>query len=194
MTGLSPPRAMNAEGGSEEPTSSQGGAERIVVMARVRPLLSRESEFEELLEVKSKDILVAQGARAVSRYRFDDVFDKRATQSDVFRRAAPFVDASLRGFNSTVFAYGQTVRPTPPAPRNRAFAGPATRDGAERAPFAAAPGHWQDPHHVGHRHVGARRPRRVPHRGRPRCGSHRAKVGPSAPAGGGDAQRVAARP
>lgn len=42
-------------------------------------------------------------------FRFDGIYGEDATQEDVFDGVArDAVDAALAGFNSTVFAYGQT--------------------------------------------------------------------------------------
>ena len=52
---------------------------------------------------------VTNNAGAAHAFRFSGIFDGGASQEDVFDAVArDAVDASLAGFNSTVFAYGQT--------------------------------------------------------------------------------------
>lgn len=99
---------------ASEGDSTAGGAERIVVMARVRPPLPREESFREVVGVEGNDILVAHGEGHTSRSRFDHVFDRHASQEDVFARTRPFIESCLEGYHTTLFAYGQTVRAEPP--------------------------------------------------------------------------------
>ena len=50
-------------------------------------------------------------AQAGHDFAFDRVFPPDSTQADVFTFAAkPLVDEIMRGYNCTVFVYGQTVR------------------------------------------------------------------------------------
>lgn len=46
----------------------------------------------------------------MKQYRFDQVFDESADQSEVFRRARIdyLVSQVVQGFHATVFVYGQT--------------------------------------------------------------------------------------
>ena len=49
------------------------------------------------------------GSFGQNKFTFDAVFDLKATQRDVYDRAArPIIDSVLEGFNGTIFAYGQT--------------------------------------------------------------------------------------
>ena len=49
-----------------------------------------------------------RGGPANTRYKFDRTFGKQSTQEDIYADTKTFIDASLQGFNSTLFAYGQT--------------------------------------------------------------------------------------
>jgi hypothetical protein len=53
----------------------------------------------------------AAGARkATKTYTFDQIFDAKATQQDVYDAAVqPLVEEVMEGFNCTVFAYGQVL-------------------------------------------------------------------------------------
>lgn len=52
---------------------------------------------------------VSASAGSINSYKFSGVFDGSSTQEDVFDVVAKeAVDAAVAGFNSTVFAYGQT--------------------------------------------------------------------------------------
>ena len=43
------------------------------------------------------------------RYQFDHVFDKEAKNQDVYEKiASDVIDSAIDGYNSTIFAYGQT--------------------------------------------------------------------------------------
>ena len=43
------------------------------------------------------------------RYQFDHVFDKEAKNQDVYGKIAfKVIDSAIDGYNSTIFAYGQT--------------------------------------------------------------------------------------
>ena len=44
----------------------------------------------------------------VTRHKFDKVFGPRSDQREVFETTKPLIDAALEGYNSTIFAYGQT--------------------------------------------------------------------------------------
>lgn len=41
-------------------------------------------------------------------FTYDHVFDSTSTQSDIYEYVYPLVNASIQGYNSTVFAYGVT--------------------------------------------------------------------------------------
>eukprot|EP00947_MAST-08B_sp_MAST-8B-sp1_P003805 g3805.t1 len=91
--------------------------ETISVIARVRPLLDREasSTRQEVVRVAAGgDVTVdfqTPGTRTSAgdrKFRFDRSLGPASSQDDVYKQTKVFTDAALAGFNSTVFAYGQT--------------------------------------------------------------------------------------
>ena len=51
-----------------------------------------------------------QGAEKKNVFRFNHVFDEQSSQQDVYDVAAkPILEQVLRGYNGTIFAYGQTA-------------------------------------------------------------------------------------
>ncbi len=95
--------------------------EGIKVLVRVRPLVVNNDEYDEYDELYhgnggkivarvsqcKKEISVDTTSRQVS-CRYDRVFDSNATQAEVYNSVKSSVDATLKGINSTIFAYGQT--------------------------------------------------------------------------------------
>ena len=83
-----------------------------------RPLNKREKEknYQEILKCSAvrKEVTVCQSAKGqgvdkTKTYTFDGVFGLDSTQREVYAQAvAPIVDEVLKGFNCTIFAYGQT--------------------------------------------------------------------------------------
>ena len=41
--------------------------------------------------------------------KFDKIYDEHATQADVYESVKDLAESVVRGYNATVFAYGQTV-------------------------------------------------------------------------------------
>ena len=93
----------------------------VKVVCRFRPLNERQkalgnSIVHELLDDKTvaikdtKDKVDKKGGEAESlKFSFDKVFDANCTQEDVYSyAAAPVIDSVIKGFNGTIFAYGQT--------------------------------------------------------------------------------------
>jgi len=54
------------------------------------------------------DLAETASAMGVKSFRFDAVFDGSASQSDVFSETIPLLQSALRGYNCTIFTYGQT--------------------------------------------------------------------------------------
>ena len=53
---------------------------------------------------------VQANADKKNTFRFNHVFDENSTQQDVYDVAAkPILDQVLKGYNGTIFAYGQTA-------------------------------------------------------------------------------------
>ena len=64
-------------------------------------------EFEEAL--KQKELIDNPSHFLPHPYTFDHIFDMDSTQDDVYQIAAvPAVESLMSGYNSTIFAYGQT--------------------------------------------------------------------------------------
>ena len=64
-------------------------------------------EFDEAL--KQKELMENPSLFVPHPYTFDHIFDMESTQEDVYKIAAvPAVESLMSGYNSTIFAYGQT--------------------------------------------------------------------------------------
>lgn len=117
---------VHTGGGTLASTSKVG---RLKVGIRCRPAFQDEVDFAQgnfmsIIETKS-EVAETQQLGQVSlvlmsgkqrEFLFDYVFDSNSTQDDVYDRIArPVVTDVLKGFNGTIFAYGQTgtgkVRP-----------------------------------------------------------------------------------
>lgn len=92
-------------------------AETIKVVARVRPLIEREvnAGVTKAITVSgSQFVRVAQRGKFNSNpkqircHQFDRVFSDTSSQAEVYASTRPFIKAALEGYNSTIFAYGQT--------------------------------------------------------------------------------------
>jgi kinesin family protein 11 len=94
------------------PTSSSS----VQVVVRLRPLNEKEKKHGTLPVVsaktadKSVTVIKGQGSRqARSSYKFDNVFTAFSSQEEVFEATLkPVIRDVMMGFESTVFAYGQT--------------------------------------------------------------------------------------
>ena len=97
------------------PTSPAATAS-VQVVVRVRPLNDREKKHGTLPVVsastsdKTVTVIKGTGSRQIkSSYKFDNVFTSFSTQEDVFEATLqPIIRDVLMGYESTVFAYGQT--------------------------------------------------------------------------------------
>mmetsp|Transcript_2749 Transcript_2749/g.6352 ORF Transcript_2749/g.6352 Transcript_2749/m.6352 type:complete len:776 (+) Transcript_2749:68-2395(+) len=102
---------------------NQASPDAIIVCLRFRPLNSREKKesggrtvavnFTRDDKGKISSVHMAEEAKLITRcgerFLFDQIFDQESSQDEVFEAtAAPMVDDIFRGFNCTVFAYGQT--------------------------------------------------------------------------------------
>jgi len=94
-------------------------SECVKVAVRVRPLSQKETDANQksIIEVENdctpNQLYVTHcdsaGRATMKTYAFDHVFHPQNTQSEVYRQcAAPIVESVLRGYNGTLFAYGQT--------------------------------------------------------------------------------------
>lgn len=100
------------------PTALPTGHDTIKVLCRIRPS-KRPSPFLYSPDPTQGQLNVSvphdaprditNNAGASHAYKFSGILDRACTQEEVFDAVAKdAVDASLAGFNSTVFAYGQT--------------------------------------------------------------------------------------
>ncbi|KAI7690377.1 hypothetical protein SSS_10863 [Sarcoptes scabiei] len=80
--------------------------QNIQVFVRCRPLKSLEKKGP--IEIIS-DKRAIRAIQHNKTYAFDNVFDSKANQLDVYRSVVePLVEQVIEGYNCTVFAYGQT--------------------------------------------------------------------------------------
>ena len=82
----------------------------VKVAVRVRPLVEREklSNYRSCvrLVLAANQLIIGKD----KTYSFDYVFPPRTTQTELYDACiSPLVTGFLEGYNSTVFAYGQTV-------------------------------------------------------------------------------------
>eukprot|EP01006_Ploeotia_vitrea_P030596 TRINITY_DN62974_c0_g1_i1.p1 TRINITY_DN62974_c0_g1~~TRINITY_DN62974_c0_g1_i1.p1 ORF type:complete len:1046 (+),score=189.78 TRINITY_DN62974_c0_g1_i1:69-3206(+) len=79
--------------------------ENIRVCVRARPLAAREQAGVEIDTIDGSVIIPSQG----KTFSYDSCFDEKFEQEDIFNKElCPLVEYVLEGFNSTVFAYGQS--------------------------------------------------------------------------------------
>ena len=96
-------------------SSSEGGS-AIQVVVRLRPINDAEKKHGTLPVVTGKTqersvtVIKGKGRKQLkSCYTFDNVFTAFSTQEEVFEATVkPVIMEVMRGFESTVFAYGQT--------------------------------------------------------------------------------------
>ena len=101
---------------SSSSTHSSMGNASVQVVVRVRPMNKKEKEHATLPVVtastqeKTVTVIKGQGSRQVrTSYSFDNVFTSFSTQEEVFYGTLkPVISDVLKGYESTVFAYGQT--------------------------------------------------------------------------------------
>lgn len=105
--------------GDEVVKESSGREERILVSVRLRPLNDKEilrndvSDWEcvndSTIIYKNANLSVSERSMYPSAYTFDRVFRNNSSTRQVYEEAAKDVALSVvSGFNSSVFAYGQT--------------------------------------------------------------------------------------
>ena len=99
--------------------NSSSTTDNIQVVIRVRPFNSRESvagakrcilDINGTVENHScKTSILLDTKPESKRYNYDWVGDQNTTQDQIFQRVGkPMIDSCLKGYNCTVFAYGQT--------------------------------------------------------------------------------------
>jgi kinesin family protein 11 len=91
-------------------------ASSVQVVVRLRPLNEKEKKYGTLPVISAstndKTVTVIKGTgyrQARSSFSFDNVFTAFSTQEEVFNETLkPVIKDVMRGYESTVFAYGQT--------------------------------------------------------------------------------------
>lgn len=88
----------------------------VQVVVRLRPLNEREKKHGTLPVISAstndKTVTVLRGTggrQARSQYKYDEIYTAFSTQSEVFEGTLkPVIKDVMMGYESTVFAYGQT--------------------------------------------------------------------------------------
>lgn len=94
-----------------EPSSA---SECVKVAIRCRPMSSNENKegYQDIIHMdpsKGEVYIKEQDQDKPRLFTFDFAFDKTSTQKSVFERSAKeIVDFVIKGYNGTIFAYGQT--------------------------------------------------------------------------------------
>ncbi|EGD74443.1 hypothetical protein PTSG_12363 [Salpingoeca rosetta] len=107
---------------------SSGGNVRVV--CRFRPQLSNETSRGgvNISTVDPSGSTVSIDGQRQAQFTFDRVFDGDSSQDDVYEYAArPIVEDVLKGYNGTIFAYGQTS-----SGKTHTMEGPSIDDPASR--------------------------------------------------------------
>ena len=91
---------------SRPPTNAVSEQSAFRVAVRVRPLMPREKSAQSKPCVKM--VTATQIEVCKQQFSFDAVFSPQSTQDEVYATVKPLVEACFDGYNSTVFAYGQT--------------------------------------------------------------------------------------
>ncbi|CAD8201731.1 unnamed protein product [Paramecium octaurelia] len=88
--------------------------EKVKVAVRLRPLLDEElltkdkSVCVDSIDTSKKSIIIKKDFEK-RQFHFDTVFDPKVTQSQIYNDVARNIVASvIKGFNGTIFCYGQT--------------------------------------------------------------------------------------
>ena len=92
--------------------SSSSAAESVKVFARYRPFNAREKKLgadKRLNMTVDEGQIMIENEDRMNKFAFDWVFQEDSTQDQVFDRGAKAQVADIfKGFNGTIFAYGQT--------------------------------------------------------------------------------------
>eukprot|EP00667_Euglena_gracilis_P001648 EG_transcript_1648 len=97
----------------EDKHAKKGDGENIKVAIRVRPLFQKEIDRGEKecveCDIAANEVIVRGEAGAPYRWTFDYVFNRTFQQNDIFLQVVhPMIESTMEGFNSTIFAYGQS--------------------------------------------------------------------------------------
>lgn len=93
-----------------ESSSVEKSLENVKVFIRVRPLKDNEKESNSRNVIKlEQNLITLKAARIEKTFQFSKIFDECSTQMDLYRSVAvPIVEKVLKGYNGTIFAYGQS--------------------------------------------------------------------------------------
>lgn len=90
-------------------------SERVKVVMRCRPLSKKEksSKNSEIICVdeKRKELIIkdVKKKKKPIKFTYDFVYSKTSQQKNIYQDCSkPIIDFLLKGFNCTIFAYGQT--------------------------------------------------------------------------------------
>lgn len=116
FSSITPSSLTTSRKGMFRPPNSPKATASVQVVVRLRPLNDREKKHGTLPVIsastsdKTVTVIKGSGARQVkSSYKFDSIFTSFSTQEDVFEATLqPIIRDVLNGYESTVFAYGQT--------------------------------------------------------------------------------------
>eukprot|EP01022_Parablepharisma_sp_SALTPOND_P031245 TRINITY_DN790_c0_g1_i2.p1 TRINITY_DN790_c0_g1~~TRINITY_DN790_c0_g1_i2.p1 ORF type:complete len:611 (-),score=94.86 TRINITY_DN790_c0_g1_i2:2558-4390(-) len=88
--------------------TQDGQAENIIVMVRVKPLGETEPSDRRCITVDKNNITLDMKTD-IKTFCFDYIASDKIGQEEIFERAGrSLADACIKGYNATVFAYGQT--------------------------------------------------------------------------------------
>ncbi|OEU06917.1 kinesin-domain-containing protein, partial [Fragilariopsis cylindrus CCMP1102] len=101
---------------TQSPRASSSSSSSVQVIIRLRPLNEREKKYNTLPVVTAstldKSVTAIKGkgkTKSKQIFQFDNVFTSFSTQEDIFEATLqPIIKDVLNGYESTVFAYGQT--------------------------------------------------------------------------------------
>ncbi|KAK7862467.1 hypothetical protein R5R35_001369 [Gryllus longicercus] len=86
-------------------------SDKIQVAIKVRPLVTREKDVGEFWRVDGNALYPLNIDKQPSGeiFAYDHVFANNSTNMEVFEKVVkPLVNRAVKGFNATIFAYGQT--------------------------------------------------------------------------------------
>ena len=85
--------------------------DQVKVYCRIRPCNKKEETHAVCAKkLNKKSVQIKDGEYDCRDFTFDGVYGPESTQDDIFKECGePIVDDVLRGYNGTIFAYGQCV-------------------------------------------------------------------------------------
>ena len=106
------PKPITTNASSSVPSSTSSSptnVSHVNVYCRVRPPLEREEATPEVIEIlNDQHLLVTNGNERGQNYQLDKIFGPNASQEDVYNQLQPSINECFDGYNTTIFAYGQT--------------------------------------------------------------------------------------